>query len=68
MWYDACMEPNPYAAAAQAVISELTSRKGFDAMWDELDADLQDGIRDAIEAKLRATFSEFGIDHRPTGP
>lgn len=64
-WYDARMSPNPYADAAQAVITELTSRKGFDALWDELDTDIQDDIRDAIEGKLRATFEEFGIEHRP---
>lgn len=28
------------------IITDLTDRKGFDAMWDEIDDDIRDEIRD----------------------
>lgn len=47
------MEPDPYLDAAVAVLDELTSRKGFDALWDELPEDIRDEIEDAVAKKLR---------------
>lgn len=42
--------------AAQAVIDELSSRRGFDRWWDDLDHDIQEGIEDALAEKIADAY------------
>jgi hypothetical protein len=43
---------SPVDRAAWKVISGLTDRKGFDAVWDEIDDEIKDEIFDSIRASI----------------
>jgi hypothetical protein len=44
---------------AEAIVSELQTRRGFDATWDSIDDDVREEILATIAAIIAANVDEF---------
>lgn len=50
---------DPSEAAAEAVISDLRDRRGFDHWWDEIDEDIQNDIREVLADEIGSVYSDM---------
>lgn len=55
-----------HKVAADAVIAELSSRKGFNGWWGPIDEDISDEIMDAIAAAVLQAYEDCQGGGEPT--
>lgn len=55
-----------YKAVVGAVLAELSSRKGFDWWWHDIDAEIQEEIEDACAARVAEVLGSSHATETPT--